>query len=89
MPLLSAWKSGGSVRTLAANVTRKVRTCRTRGESRVCSTTTRKKLLKPKRIRGGFSFTVTLSKATYRLNAVATDAAGNRSKTLTKKFRVR
>ena len=81
--------TGGTVRKLAANVTRKVRTCRTRGESRVCSTKTRKKVLKPRRISGGFAITVTLSKATYRLNAVATDAAGNRSRALSKKFRVR
>ena len=43
----------------------------------------------PRRISGGFAITATLTKATYRLNAVATDAAGNRSRALTKKFRVR
>lgn len=86
---IAAADSGGTVRKLSVNVTRKVRTCKRRGEFRVCRTTTRKKTLRPKRIKGGFSFSARLAKATYRLNAVATDAAGNRSKTIRRTFRVR
>jgi len=80
---------GGSVRKLSAKVTRKVRTCKRRGEFRVCRTTTRKKTLRPRRIPGGFAFTAKLSKAKYRLTAVATDAAGNRSRAASRTFRVR
>jgi len=80
---------GGSVRKLSARVTRRVRTCKRRGDFRVCKVTTRKKTLKPRRIRGGFAFTAKLSKATYKLSAVATDAAGNRSRAASRTFRVR
>ena len=86
---VAAADKGGTVRKLGANVTRKVKRCRTRGTSRVCTTTTRKKTLRPKRIKGGFTFSATLAKATYKLTAVATDTSGNRSKALTKTFRVR
>ena len=80
---------GGSVRKLSAKVTRRVRTCKRRGDFRVCKVTTRRKTLKPRRIRGGFAFTAKLSKATYKLTAVATDAAGNRSRVARRTFRVR
>jgi hypothetical protein len=86
---VAAADKGGTVKKLAANVTRKVKRCRTRGTSRFCTTTTRKKTLRPKRITGGFTFGATLAKATYKLTAVATDVSGNRSKALTKTFRVR
>ena len=59
-----------------------------RGEDRVCRTRTLRKRLKPRRISGGFAFSATLARASYKLTAVATDAAGNRSRTLTKTFRV-
>ncbi len=86
---VAARDRGGNVSKLAAYVTRKVRKCHTRGETRICRTTTRKTTLKPKRISGGFTFSAKLFKARYKLTAVATDAAGNRSKALTKTFRVR
>lgn len=86
---VSAADAGGTVRAFAATVSRQVRACRRQGSFRYCRTNTRKKTLKPKRVSGGFTFTATLAKATYKLTAVATDAAGNRSTKLSKTFRVR
>jgi hypothetical protein len=74
---IRASDNGARVAKLSAKVTRRV------------GTRTRTRTLKPRRISGGFAITATLSKATYRLTAVATDAAGNRSRALSKKFRVR
>jgi len=74
---IRASDNGARVARLSAKVSRRV------------GSRTRTRTLKPRRISGGFAIAVTLSKATYRLNAVATDAAGNRSRVLTKKFRVR
>ncbi len=81
---------GGRVARLSARLTRRVKVCkRTRSGARKCRYVTRTKKLRPKRIRGGYTMTGTLRRATYKLTAVATDHAGNRSRKLTKKFRVR
>ena len=81
--------NAGQVSKLSAAVSRRVRTCRRRDGRRVCRTTTRRKTLRPRRISGGFVFSAVLARATYKLTAVATDTAGNRSRTLTRTFRVR
>ncbi len=86
---IRASDDGGVVAKLSATVRRRVRTCRGRGDARVCRTRTRKKTLRPRRVSGGFVLRAKLARATYKLTAVATDAAGNRSRTLTKTFRVR
>ena len=81
--------NAGQVSKLSATVSRRLRTCKRRDGRRVCRTTTRRKTLRPKRISGGFAFSAVLARATYRLTAVATDTAGNRSRTLTRTFRVK
>ena len=80
---------GGSVRSLSARVYRRVRICRTRGGRRRCRTVMRNKKLRTKKIPGGYSGKTKLYVARYRLDAVAKDAAGNRSKAARKRFRVK
>ena len=53
-----------------------------RGDRRVLQSTTRKKTLKPRRVRGGFAFSAPRFEGHVQATAVATDAAGNRSKAL-------
>ena len=79
---------GGTVRALTARVYRRVRICRIRDGRRICRTVIRSKKLRTKKIPGGYSATTLLNVARYRLDAVATDAAGNRSKVARMRFRV-
>ncbi len=46
-------------------------------------------MLRLTRVDGGFRGTFRLARGSYRFTAEVTDAVGNRSKTLTKTFRVR
>jgi len=80
---------GGRVRSLSARVYRRVRVCRVRGGRRSCRTVLRNKKVKTKRITGGFSGRTRLAVARYRLDAVATDMAGNRSQPARKRFKVK
>ncbi|HYI37699.1 MAG TPA: serine protease [Thermoleophilaceae bacterium] len=80
---------GGAVRSLTARVYRRVRICRVRGGRRSCRTVLRSKRVRTKKIPGGYSGRTKLRVARYRLDAVATDTAGNRSKTARKRFKVK
>ncbi len=80
---------GGTVRSLSARFYRRVRVCRIGGGRRSCRTVLRSKKVKTKKISGGYSGKARLNVARYRLDAVAVDAAGNRSKVARKRFRVR
>lgn len=81
--------AGGRVAKLSIRVSRRGRTCVRRNGSLRCRTVTRTRKLSAKRIPEGFRVTATLRAAAYKLAAVATDAAGNRSKTVTRRFRVK
>lgn len=81
--------AGGRVAKLSIRVSRRGRTCVRRNGSLRCRTVTRTRKLPAKRIPEGFRVTATLRAAAYKLAAVATDAAGNRSKTVTRRFRVK
>ncbi len=86
---LRASDDRGSVKKLSARVSRRVRRCHGRGFSRRCASSTRTVTLKTKRTSAGYTATIRLAPSLYRLTAVATDPAGNRSKALSKRFRVR
>jgi hypothetical protein len=81
--------NSGTVRSLSAKVVRRVRTCRKVRGKRRCRTVKKTRGLHTKRVSGGFTASAKLHLATYTLEAVARDAARNKSKTLTKRFRVR
>ena len=80
---------GGSVRSLTARFYRSVRVCKVRGGRRSCRTVLRNKKVRTKKIAGGYSGRSKLGVARYRLDAVAVDGAGNRSKVARKRFTVR
>ena len=80
---------GGRVRSLSARFYRRVRVCRVRDGRRSCRTVLRNRKVKTTKIAGGYRGKAKLSVARYRLDAVATDAAGNRSKAARKRFRVK
>ena len=77
------------MRSLSARFYRRVRICRISGGRRSCRTVLRNKKVRTKKIPGGYSGKSKLNVARYRLDAVATDTAGNRSKTARKRFKVR
>lgn len=79
----------GTVARFQATLTRSIKRCARKGTYRYCNSYKRKKTVKGKPVSGGFSVTATLAKARYTLTAVATDAAGNRSKVITRAFTVR
>ncbi len=81
--------NSGKVRSLRMRLYRNVRKCRTVRGKRRCRTVKRSRKLRPRRIRGGYSAKTKMSAARYRLDAIAVDAAGNRSKTVRKRFRVK
>ena len=80
---------GGGVRTLSARFYRRVRICRAGDGRRSCRTVLRNRKVKTTKIPGGYSGKAKLKVARYRLDAVATDAAGNRSKVARKRFTVK
>lgn len=80
---------GGAVKSLSARFYRRARVCRVRGGRKRCRTVLRSKRVRTKKIPGGYSGKTKLKVARYRLDAVATDTAGNRSKVARKRFRVR
>jgi V8-like Glu-specific endopeptidase len=82
---ITASDSGSRVRKVAVAVTRKVRTCR----NGRCRTVTRRRSLGTRHSGSAYVASVRLTPAFYRLRAVATDAAGNRSKAVGGHFRVK
>ena len=80
---------GGRVRGVTARFYRRVRVCRVRGGRRTCRTVLRTKKVKTKAVSGGYRGKATLRLARYRLDAVAVDTAGNRSKAARKRFTVK
>ena len=80
---------GGRVRAVSARFYRRVRVCRVRGGRRTCRTVLRTKKVKTKAVSGGYTGKATLRLARYRLDAVAVDTAGNRSKAARKRFTVK
>jgi hypothetical protein len=56
---------------------------------RRCKTKTLSRRLAVKRVSGGYRATAKLKLTRYKLSALAKDQAGNRSKSLTKRFRVK
>jgi hypothetical protein len=81
--------NSGHVASIRMRLYRNVRTCRRVHGKRRCHTVKRSRRLHAKRIKGGFSATAKLAVARYRLDAIATDAANNRSGTARKRFRVK
>jgi hypothetical protein len=81
--------NSGHVASIRMRLYRNVRSCRRVGGKRRCHTVKRSRALRAKRIAGGFSATAKLAVARYRLDAIATDPAGNRSSTARKRFRVK
>lgn len=80
----------GTVRAVRASTSRLVRVCVTRRSGvRVCRRARKTRTLALKRIPGGFRGSFRLAPGAYRFAAVASDAAGNRSRTLSLAFRVR
>lgn len=81
--------NSGTVKSLRMRLYRNVRSCRTMRGKRRCRTVKRSRKVAAKRIRGGFSGSAKLAVARYRLDAIATDAARNSSKTVRKRFTVK
>jgi trypsin len=82
---ITASDKGGSVKKIAASVSRKARVCR-KGR---CRTVTHKRTVRTHRSHGVYVATLKLTPALYRLRAVATDAAGNHSPAVGGHFRVK
>jgi hypothetical protein len=80
---------GGRVRSLSARFYRRVRVCRVRDGRRSCRTVLRNRRVRTKKIPRGYSGKAKLNVARYRLDAVATDTSGNRSKAARKRFKVK
>jgi hypothetical protein len=80
----------GVVRSINARTSKRVHVCVTRRSGRrSCRTARRTRNLKLARIAGGYRGKFKLSPGSYRFSASVADAAGNRSRTITRVFRVR
>jgi secreted trypsin-like serine protease len=80
---------GGSVRSLSARLTYKVKRCRRVNGRKRCRAVKRTKKLRARKTSGGFTIVKRLAANKYSVTAVATDTSGNRSRTARKTFRVR
>jgi trypsin len=87
---VAASDNRGAVRSARARASRRVQVCVTRrtGE-RSCRTGRRTRNLSLAKIPGGFRGRFKLTPGSYRFSTAVTDAAGNRSRTVTLAFRVR
>jgi trypsin len=87
---IKATDPGGLVKRVRARVRGKYKKCRPVGGRRRCTTKRVNKRLRLRKLKGGiYRGRIKLRRGRYAAYAVATDAAGNRSRRARKKFRVR
>jgi Trypsin len=87
---IKATDQGGLVKRVSARVRGKYKKCRRVGGRRRCTTKRANKRLRLRKLKGGiYRGRIKLRRGRYAAYAVATDAAGNRSRRAKKTFRVR
>ena len=80
----------GVVRSVNARTTKRVKVCVTRRSGRrSCRTARRTRNLRLAKVAGGYRGRFRLSPGSYRFSVSVADASGNRSRTVTRAFRVR